>query len=101
MEHRKNYGVDWCAVEKGRTDNGSACTTQFYVYYCFYCLFFVHTALSFIQYDRLALLEIRSSLNTEFFSTYWSACCGSFVLYLYTNTPTEEKEERQACWYSV
>src|SRR4029434_4353678 len=40
---------------------------------------FVHTALSVIQYDRLALLEMRSSLNTEFFSTYRSACCGSFV----------------------
>ena len=42
--------------------------------------FFVRTALSLIQYDRLALLEIRSSLKTEFFSTYRSACCDSFVL---------------------
>src|SRR4029434_1855763 len=46
----------------------------------FIVCFFVHTALSRIQYDRLALLEIRSSLNTEFFSTHRSACCGSFVL---------------------
>ena len=47
---------------------------------CFLVCFFVHTALSLIQYDRLALLEIRSSLNTEFLSSYRSACCGSFVL---------------------
>src|SRR4029434_10727443 len=57
------------------------------MYYAALCLLlfllfvvFVHTALSVIQYDRLALLEMFSSLNTEFFSTYRSACCGSFVL---------------------
>src|SRR4029434_2851971 len=43
-DHFKDYySTERCAVEEGRTDNGSACTTQLYVYYCFYCLFFLYT----------------------------------------------------------
>ncbi|KAJ8366248.1 hypothetical protein AAFF_G00364990 [Aldrovandia affinis] len=42
-------------------------------------LIFVCTALSLIQYDRQALLEVRSALDT-LFSTHRSTCCDSFVL---------------------
>ncbi|KAJ8361755.1 hypothetical protein AAFF_G00427850, partial [Aldrovandia affinis] len=43
-------------------------------------LIFVCTALSLIQYDRQALLEVCSSLDTDFFSIYRSTCCDPFVL---------------------
>lgn len=46
----------------------------------FIVLIFAHTALSLIQYDRQALLGVRSALDKNFFSIYRSTCCDPFVL---------------------
>jgi len=45
---------------------------------------FAHAALSLIQYDRQALLDVRVSIGTDFFSDFfsdcWSTSCKPFVL---------------------
>jgi len=41
---------------------------------------FAHTALSLIQYDRQALLDVRASIDTNFFSDYQRTSCKPIVL---------------------
>src|SRR4029434_8634566 len=92
-----------CAVEEGRTDNGSPCTTQLYVYYCFYCLFFcthctvAHTVWPTSTFGNSFVAQYGVFLNSPE-CLLWLLCPTTGM---YTNTPTEEKEEGQASRYPV